>query len=70
MIKRIKNFIADLHILIWDVELSAENFTFSHAYFLFRRSAEKFYKKMQDENPDWCISMGGEPVFFFHYDGE
>lgn len=68
--KHIKTFLADLHILIWDVELSAENFTFSHVYFLFRRSAEKFYKKMQDENPDWCISMGGEPVFFFHYDGE
>lgn len=68
--KHIKTFFADLHILIWDVELSAENDTFSHIYFLFRRQAEKFYKKMQDENPDWCISMGGEPVFFFHYDGK
>lgn len=68
--KHIKAFLADLHILIWDVELSAENDTFSHVYFLFRRSAEKYCKKMQDENPDWCMSMGGEPVFFFHYDGE
>ena len=70
MIKRIKIFIACLHIPIWDVELSAENDTFSHVYFLFRRQAEKFCRRMQDENPDWCTSIGGEPVFFFEYDGE
>lgn len=70
MVKRIKTFLADLHIPIWDVELSAENDTFSHVYFLFRRQAEKFCRRMQDENPDWCVSIGGEPVFFFEYDGE
>lgn len=70
MVKRIKTFIACLHIPIWDVELSAENDTFSHVYFLFRRQAEKFCRRMQDENPDWCTSIGGEPVFFFEYDGE
>jgi len=68
--KRIKAFIADLHILIWDVEISAENFTFSHVYFLFRKQAEKFCHRIQNENPDWVVSMGGEPVFFFEYDGE
>lgn len=47
---------------IWVVGYFKNNYSVDVAYFLFRRTARKYFKKMREESPNLKWYCGGEMV--------
>lgn len=47
---------------IWVVGYFDNDYSADVGYFLFRRRARKYFKKMREENPDFQWYCGGEIV--------
>ena len=59
-------YIRDLHIIIWTVDI--DGVPVSH--YLFRKSAEKMYKKLSKNGKDKSYGYGGVPLFLFATKGD